>query len=387
MIEDQSMDGAPAILPSDVVAWLQRSGWREAARLGDIATMLESLEHRVVVPMRPTSSDFVLRWAEMEHSLAGAFETDEAGVRLAIVKSGSDIAEFRASGDQGIDDSMPLGDAEVFIASVRRAMQASANSALQPRGYFGHSLPEAAREYARNVRMGQTRRGSYIVPVISRVPILEPDDDEDSQLFEAPAYEPFARKAMLRLADGLAALRELSHGTTMPTGDKIAESVGAGVSHELSQAIAATLATPSLDALGVKFSWADQLPTKSAPTALDFEQGALPIVQGISNYLRGNRVVGEQMIVGYVKALVRGEEDAIGRVTVRALDDDRARNFAMELDAAAYDVASSANNERRMVSVTGKLVREPGRSLRFSEVSSFVLAGELGTGGPGYGKR
>jgi hypothetical protein len=57
--------------------------------------------------------------------------------------------------------------------------------------------------------MGQTRRGSYIVPVISRLPILEPEDEDDAVLFEDVTYQPFARTAMLRLAEGLTALREL----------------------------------------------------------------------------------------------------------------------------------------------------------------------------------
>ena len=38
--------------------------------------------------------------------LAASFATDQAGVLLAVAKTGSDIAEFSASGQ--IDDSLPL---------------------------------------------------------------------------------------------------------------------------------------------------------------------------------------------------------------------------------------------------------------------------------------
>ena len=152
---DDAMFTDQALLPTDVTEWLRIRGWTLAASLGKIAQRWQKDTTGVVVPMRTSSPDFALRWSEMLRQLAGSFETDPAGVLLAVTKAGSDIAEFRAVGQ--IDDSIPLGDASTFIDSVRRAMQASANSALQPRSYYGHSLPDAARDHARNVRMGQTR--------------------------------------------------------------------------------------------------------------------------------------------------------------------------------------------------------------------------------------
>ena len=74
-----------------------------------------------------------------------------------------------------------------------------------------------------------------------------------------------------------------------------------------------------------------------------------------------------------MKRLDRGEDDEVGRITLRALDNDKARNVTMELNDAHYHIAGVANTERRMVSATGVLHREPGRALRFSEVDDFHL--------------
>ena len=228
-----------ALVPADVTEWLRIHGWTRSGSLGNIAQRWQGAGTGVLVPMLETSPDFDLRWSEMLDRLARSFKTDRAGVLLAVAKAGSDIAEFRASGQ--IDDSLPLGDAATFIDSVRRAMQASANSALQPRSYYGHSLPDAARDHARNVRMGQTRPGSYIVPVISRLPIPEPDDPDDVVLFENPTYQPFARSAMLKLAQGLKALRNLTHGEEAPSKGRITETIGDGVSSELCEAVGCIL--------------------------------------------------------------------------------------------------------------------------------------------------
>jgi hypothetical protein len=370
-VSEDHLVASATVVPTDVTAWLRARGWSETGRLGDLASRWETAHEGVVVPLLPSAPDFGLRWSEMTGALSAAMHTDEQGLMLAIAKSGSDIAEFRAAGDGAIDDSIPLGDAEVLISSVRRAMTASANSVLQPRSYYGHSLPEAARDHARNVRMGQTRRGSYIVPIISRVPVLEPDEEEDAQLFQNLAYEPFARRAMVRLAQGLAALRDLTSGEEFPARSSITESVGAGVSHELCDSVANALETESIDSLDVTFSWAERLPSRAAPTQVVLEGPLAPVVREVSNILRGQQVVGQQTMVGFVKVLDRGEDDEIGKVTIRALDNDKARNVTMLLGTDDYDIASHANNERQMVSVTGQLERQPGRALRFVDVANF----------------
>jgi hypothetical protein len=368
---DDTIVSNQALLPVDVTEWLRIQGWTQAASLGDIAQRWQNDTMGVVVPMITRSPDFSLRWSEMLNRLANSFDTDPAGVLLAVSKAGSDIAEFRASGQ--IDDSIPLGDASTLIDSVRRSMQASANSALQPRSYYGHSLPEAARAHASKVRMGQTRRGSYVIPVISRPPILEPDDADDAVLFTDVAYQPFARSAMLKLAQGLAALHDLTHGTTEPAGSRITEAVGAGVSSELCDAVANTLETESITALNVAFTWAERLPASSAPKSVNLESEAVPLLRHVGSVLKGEPVIGRQTVVGYVKRLDRGEDDEVGRVTLRTLDSDRARNITIDLNDSDYHIAGEANTERRMVAATGILHREPGRALRFTEVNAFHL--------------
>lgn len=368
---------AATVAPADVSEWLARHGWQSTGQLEGIASRWERDDRGLVVPLRRDAPDFVLRWREMLTALAGALDTDVDGALLAVTKAGSDIAEFRAVGPSTIDDSMPLGDASAFIESVRRAVQASANSTLQPRSYFGHSLPDAARDHARNVRMGQTRRGSYIVPVISRVPVLEPEDTDDALLFTDATYQPFARSAMLRLAEGLATLRELTHGQHVPATSTVVASIGAGVSSELCDAVATVLETTSVDQLDVAFTWAERLPRAEAAPAVVMEGMAAPVMRLVSGVLKGEAVIGRQTFIGYVKGLDRGEDDEIGRITLRALDNDRARNITMDLNDSDYHVASEANAERRMVSVTGVLHREPGRALKFTDVADLHLLEEL----------
>jgi hypothetical protein len=357
--------------PIDVANWLHLQGWQLTGSLSGVAQRWQSSESAVVIPISSAAPDFTLRWSELFEQLARAFDTDPGGVLLAVTKSGSDIAEFRAAGQ--VDDSMPLGDAATLIESVRRALQASANSALQPRSYYGHSVPDAAREHATKARMGQTRRGSYVIPIISRLPILRATDEADAVLFEDSVYQPFARTAMMKLADGLKALQGLTHGPAQATRSAMNEAVGAGVSSDLCDAVADTLECASITDLGVTFNWAERLPAASAPRVVSLNADAAWEIRRVGEYLKGDQIVGRQTVVGYVKRLDRGEDDEVGRVIVRAIDGDRARNITMELSDADYHVAGEANTDRRIVSATGILQREPGRALRFTTVDDFRL--------------
>lgn len=107
------------------------------------------------------------------------------------------------------------------------------------------------------------------------------------------------------------------------------------------------------------------------------ESGSLDLVRQVGSILRGEPVVGPQTVVGYVKRLDRGEDDEVGRITLRILDNDKARNVTLELNDEEYRIAGEANTDRRMVSATGVLHREPGRALRFSEVKLFHMLGSL----------
>lgn len=372
----EDFEGEAVAQPVDLTSWLRMHGWKHSGSLGTVAQRWQGEQASVVVPMEPTAPDFQLRWNEALNQLSRLEGTDPDGIVLAAARAGSDIAEFRAQGSQ-IDDSLPLGDASTFIDSVRRSMLASANSALQPRSYYGHSLPDAARKHANNVRMGQTRRGSYIVPVISRLPVLQAEDDDDSVLFDDVAFEPFARKAMLRLANGLATLKDLTHSDRVPTKSVITESVGQGVSSELCDAVANTLESDSIGNLEVTFAWAERLRVRSAPKVVSLEKPTAPLMRQLAAVLKGEPTVGRQTFVGYVKRLDRGEEDEVGQVILRALDNDRARNITMDLNDEHYSLAGEANTGRHMVSATGVLVREPGRALRFTEVQDFRRLDEI----------
>jgi hypothetical protein len=56
------------------------------------------------------------------------------------------------------------------VHHVRGLMMAAACTAVQPRAWFRSRKPAQAEQYLRQVRLGQTEQGSYVLTVQSRVP-------------------------------------------------------------------------------------------------------------------------------------------------------------------------------------------------------------------------
>ena len=177
------------------------------------------------------ASDYALRMSDLLTSLAVWSGSTPDAVAQEMVTQGSDVAEWRAVGLHERAISLPLEDGLTLIQSVRNALVAAANSTMQRRAYFGHSTLKIARLHARSVHMGQTRRGSYIVPIISRIPgALEPVSDVDRLSLEVRA-QPFERRVMAQLAESLAAIREMAVDSSQePTQRQLNDSVAQGQS-------------------------------------------------------------------------------------------------------------------------------------------------------------
>jgi hypothetical protein len=144
--------------------------------------------------LQPTlrdASDYDLRVSQMLRSLASWSQRSVEAIVEEMIHEGSDVTEWRANGLHAHDFSVPLEDGLNLVQAVRNVFIAAANAAIRRRGYFGHSTLKAAREHAYAVRMGQTRRGSYVIPIISRVPGVVEQTDGQGRLDVEVSAQPF----------------------------------------------------------------------------------------------------------------------------------------------------------------------------------------------------
>ena len=365
-----------AYMPNDANAWLASHDWSRVNPESRIAALWHRGTSEVLVPLNTDASDFGRRWTEMLASVSQAHKTSPSSLSTAFVQEGADVCEWAASHPRLIDHTIPVSALHTLSGTVRTSIVAAANATLQPRGYFGHSIPHQARQAADKARAGQTREGSYVIPVISRLPVDPPTPIGTFDL--DVALQPFERQVMDTWSRAMSAVHDLAvQGSSEPTTRHVNDSVGVGVSHELCAALADALEAPAIGEISVSFKWGRAIPWHREETDLTFPSEAGEIVRQMANTLKGSPVVGEQRIIGFVRDVHRGEDDEEGRVTLRAPQGGSQRSIRLNLSDQQYKIAGTANLERRTVYVLGTMERSSGRMLEFTDVREFGIVTNL----------
>lgn len=363
-----------SLSPEDVASWLVGRDWARVSKAQGVAALWLRGADEVLQPLVPNARDYESRIDDLLATVSRVERVDRGQVTQEIESEGSDLCEW-IGGINEHESSVALEDGFKLVGGARNAFISAANASISRRGYFGHSSLKVAREHAKFVRMGHTRRGSYVVPILSRIPgaTLSPSDDRpmlDVDMIE----QPFARRVMAQLATGLTALQALAvTSDRLPTQVAIVESVGSGVSFELCRAISETLSGDSFSDLHMAFKWARRVPGAPPVTRVEFPEDAKRAVDHVAEYLRNADVIAEQTVHGFVRGhrLERGAPT--GTVTIRASFGATARLVNVELKRDQVHEALQAADQDRPVDITGRLVRVAGKSWHFSTVSAFEV--------------
>lgn len=363
-------------LPEDIASWLADHDWQQTSQNPERPALWTLGDHELLQPTLRDANDYELRVSQMLRSLSSWANRSVEALAEEMVHEGSDITEWRANGAHARDFSVPLEDGLTLVQSVRNALVAAANATIQRRGYFGHSTLRAAREHARAVRMGQTRRGSYIVPIISRVPgVVEQAEEGQGRLDVEVSAQPFERRVMAQLADALQTIHNLAvRPAREPSQRELNESIGSGVSHELCAALDSVLASESFGDIDVTFSWARRGARHPDVRRVDFPKTARPVIHNMAEALRGSDVIAEQVLSGFVWITKYTAGDPGGSIKVHAQIGTKVRTVTVPLNREQVHEAQAAAAEERPVFVRGQLVREHGRTWHFESVSEFGVA-------------
>jgi hypothetical protein len=370
------------VTPQDALAFLRENGWSpwgDSGGRGVAELWQRSVRGRrqeVLVPLRPEAVDYQRAWRDLLSQVATFEQQSPAAVAEAMLFVSADVAEWRAVQASEHEYTLPLDDAQKLISSVRDALVAAASASLQRRSYFGHHKTKQAREHARLVRMGQTRRGSYIIPIISRLPGAEVDAKQppEERLLEATVV-PYQRQVMATLARGLSTVHRLAvQAEQEPSTRDLNEAVVEGVSAELCEAVGGSFAATTIRELDVSFKWASRIaPPRGAENQMIFPMETMPVVASMARRLRESDTPGSQLIFGTVVNLHRNEDEDVGVVTVNMVLGNERRQVRMRLRPDAHDVATDAYKRRRVISAYGVLNRPSGRGWYLDDVTDFGI--------------
>ena len=357
-VDGYDRDLLGAVHPGDAMAYLLDRGWR---RLADVRRMArwvwpedEGLE--VLVPLEPRPADFIARVQDLVHGLSLAEERSPDSVLRDLLTARADAIRIRVRPLGERDGSIPIDDGVVLVQQSRSLLVAAARSALEPRALHSYRPPDVVREYLRQVRLGQSERGSYVVTLLSPIGA---DAAAAGRINRLPVGYPFARRAVTTLAVALEAARETAERTAAGQAhvNSFLETVQRGVSANLCDALV-KIAGRQQRGFSVTFGWAPVEPVHGLAVTIDFEDRVIPVLSQAAELMRTAEEYGHGLVQGQVVRLQRQSDRGPGRVVVRGFVGQGPRRVAIDLDAEAYDQAILAHQQGLRIAVEGRLVRE-----------------------------
>ncbi|RMB83610.1 hypothetical protein [Streptomyces shenzhenensis] len=356
-------DNTPGFGPEEIRSYLKVTGWAPVSG-GDVAELWRlpgPADEVVLVPMKPGAPDFAKRARILIQDLARVETEDIQSVHDAIATVYNDVTDLRASHPSMSDGSIPLESGYELFVSAKRLRVASAAATIRRQGHF-RNFPTRARDQAREVRLGQTRRGSYIVPIISQArspeDVYSPRQDHIDVQIEETLFD---RRVTATMSRALGVLEDMAGAEHAPTVSEINDSIGEGVSYELCQALAKVVNTESVSALDVAFNWSRvAAPPPGTPARVEFNRDAIEIVDLVSDQLKTKVYTREHLIYGVVTDLSRHPDDDTGRVGVQTLIQRRSRTVWMDLADRDYHAAVHCHDAGIPVRVSGTLTSPPG---------------------------
>ena len=375
---------ASSVSPSAVSQYLAVHGWelesqrpevREIWRLADERGRPQA---RLMLPLARDFDDYQERLRDALLALSRVNDWDASKLYEQITANRADLFFVRLDQEM-YDGTIPFRQAEETLESLHKMLRAAATTAANPFHSHRGRRPASVSDFLDDdVRLGHTKRGSFIFTVVTRL--------GDQFHATADRYAPpenFPRKVMETLAHGLETTRDVAESWD----PEVLESPGdLGLSAALVESLEEIARPESLRSLDLSFDWSSSEPLP------EFGRNNIVLSRSIIAELPTvrERLIHQEepprrvTLIGVVNVLARDEveeDDDGATIQLRAEVNGRYRNIRVPLAGDDHDWAVIAYQRKLPFTVTGDLVFER-RSWRLQgdiEVDSTYLQQQRAT--------
>ncbi|WP_051059178.1 hypothetical protein [Nocardiopsis lucentensis] len=353
-------EAADFLTPEAVSVFLSAHGWElENRRPGirEIWRLEDSPEFgsaRVMLPLATEYVDFRARFKDVLDSLCHVYEIDARELRERVSATNYDLFFVRINQPM-TDGSIPFRQAGKTVDSLYRMMKAAATTAADPHHSHKGRRPGAVADFLDDcIKLGQTRRGSYVFTVSVLLDDTRPANGKNGDT----ARTTFPRQVMTTLARGLESTRRLA----LRWDERILETPWEfGLSSALVESIEEMTRPDRLHSLDLRFEWAALFPPKNIRTStIVFDRDTIAELPRLRERLvRREEPARRVTLVGIVKSLAREEtppgEDDVADVTLLTEVGGKPRSVHVELEGDDHDWAIMAYQRKLPLVVTGDL--------------------------------
>ena len=346
-----------------LAAYLDTRGWQVVADWPERATVygktVDEKEQRIWVPIRETFADYADNMERSLEVLAQAENRASGVILVELQKTASDSIRVAALRGQS-ERILSLHDAGALFRDSLTMLAAAARSAKKPRRAYRGALPTDAEAYLKSISPAPTAFNAFDLTLLSPIPPryggAEPRGDRINQMsFE----HPFARRAVIRLENGLRATQEavaeVKQQSDFASFDK---AVQAGVSANLCDAVLGLIQLSGEfgDGLSVDVYWAPTRPMNGKQfVSISFSTHDAEIIRAAGDHLRTRASYADEHIIAEVVRLERHPEEFDGHAQLLAEIDDQSRRLSVTFAPTDFNDVIAAFRERRPIELDGDL--------------------------------
>jgi hypothetical protein len=340
------------LTPEVMSRYLVSGGWAPAQRL-ERATLWTRHEDdgdfQILLPDDLTLRDYASRVYDLLATVSAVESRPIPLILYDLQTSDADTVDFRLlpSGPSG---TIPLVNAVDALAGVRELVVASTYAMMsdQPMLVQGRR-PEQAHEFARVVRLGTPKAGSW--SIAAHIPVPEHAAGSDMPMARQVSLQMHRAVRACYVASG-EALGEFDLGFFL-------RRTGEGVSANVCEALT-KLGRDGVP-YDVRFGWAQQLSTTVGSSSFRFTTGRIEVLKTAAEQLKIAVPDGQITVEGVVSRLRRDPGEGGGQATVRGpietVYGTSERAVRVLLPADLYGRAVDAHGRRDQVRITGTAFR------------------------------
>lgn len=368
----------------------------------------------VLVPREPAFVDYAKRLSEAAAGVAAFFGWRIGHLAEQVAAVHADLFFVRLN-QVSTDGTIPLRQATALLDNIDQMIRSAAVTTWNPKSSGRGRTPLIVNDFLTDdVRMGHTKKGSFIITVAARLDdvagldrapahpaghepattssesssvadstdavesLTDAAGDEGTGVAEEPvaaetsdeqAVPSFTRRVMTTLARSLTYAREQSLPEEANTTFEVA--VEEGLRLPVVQALREIGSAEGLQSLDMSFEWAEIEPARQAlPTRVTIDRDVIEALPTVEARLARSTAPARVTLVGPVSELKRSEDDPdaeeSGEIVVQAEVEGRVRKVTVPLTGSDYDWAIQAHRARLPFTVAGELGKK-GNSWRLND--------------------
>lgn len=349
----QDMPALRAVSPAALAAYAQSEGWARLETYGDHSDVYaaDGLPE-IIVPRMSRLGDYPQVVGQLIGIFADAANMDAVAVYRDLVIADRDVIRVRAA-DADQDGSVSVEDGMRMVNGAHEILLAAACSLRNPQPFYRAGANKEAGEFLKQVRLGQTEQGSFVVTLLT--PVISPP--MQPSLFDNATKNdfPLERRITAHLASALEAVRTASERLIGGEQEAFINAVQSGISANLCDGIVAV--TEPYSAVDISLSWARTRPMEKARNVAYFGRDDVPILREAARAFREREPRPDTELFGFVRLLRRDAEEDDGTVTLRTSLDGQMQSVNAALKQSDYERAIQAHKDKHPVTLMGDLER------------------------------